>query len=523
MSSFEDLGLGPEIVEALAARGVETPSSFQEDAVPVLRRGNNVIGRIGPGAGTLVAYGASLLDRLAPEEESPGAAILAPTRERAAALARSLAELGRATGHTVAALGGPWARPGRADILFATPAELLAAVEDSRIKLGSLDAFLVDGAASILELTGLGAVETLAEFVPAGAQRAVFSLPFPDDLESFVEGHVKRGVHIPPRRAEETQQQGGIPSRGTLRYRVVEGDRFDAALRAVARMLDDGAGHVLIHFHSDDEAADVGDALALHGYATGAPGDEAAPVWLGTDARDDRKLLDELEDAERVATLSFRVPMDPDALDRRHARGTPGLTLLRGRELPHLEETARVAGYRLEAVPDRAPPGLAEEIEDFRDRLRRAVETEDLASAFVLLEPLAERHGIASVAAAAAALLRAGDEAVPAEGRARRPAGEGPGVPDEAGWVRLFVSLGHRDDAGPGDILGAITGEAQVEGSRVGRIDIRDTFSLVEVDRTVARRIIDAMNGTTVRGRSIRVDFDRPRSGRAGRRGRSRE
>lgn len=524
MSSFEDLGLAPEIVEALGAGGIEIPSSFQEDAVPVIRRGNNVIGRAGPGGGTLVAYGAPLLDRLTPGEGSPRGAVLAPTRERATWLARSLAELARTTGHAVAALEGPWALPEQADLLFATPADLLGAVEDSRVKLESLDALVVDGAQAIRELAGFEAVETLSEFVPADAQRVILSLPFPDELDPFVEGHVKRGVHIPPKRAtDQGQEEGGIPSRGTLRYRVVEGDRFEASLRTVAFLLDGVARHVLVHFHSDDEAADVGDALTLHGYAVGAPGDASVPVWLGTDARKDRELMDGLEGADEVATLSYRVPMDPDTLDRRHARGVAGLTLLRGRELPHLEETARVAGYRLDAVADRAPAGLAQEIDDFRARIGRAVETENLASAFVLLEPLAERHGIGRVAAAAAALLRRLEGAASSDAERGRPSAGAPAVPEETGWVRLFMSLGHRDDAGPGDVLGAITGEARVDGSQVGRIDIRDTYSLVEVDRTVAKQVIDAVNGTTVKGRSIRVDFDRPRSGRRRRGGKGRE
>lgn len=517
MTSFTDLGLGPELVEALSARGIETPSAFQEDAVPVLRRGNNLIGRAGPGAGTLVAYGAPLLDRLPAGTGSTGAVILVATRDRATHLARSLGELAGTTGHAVSALAGPWALPERADILFATPGDLLTAVEGSRIKLASVEAFVVDGAAAIRSVAGFGPVETLAEFVPSEAQRVLLSLPFPDALDSFVEGHVKRGVHVPPQRADgEEADGGGIPRRGALRFRIVEGDRLEAALRAVGALLDDGARHVLVHFHSDDEAADVGDVLTLHGYVAGAPGDSSVPIWLGTDARQSRALLDELETPEEVATLSFRVPLDPDDLDRRHARGGAGLALVRGRETSHLEQAARTAGYQLEAAPDEEPTALSEEIAEFRDRIDRAVESEDLASSFLLLEPLVERHGMGRVAAAAAALLRREGRAGPSTPSSTPSEARAAGKPGETGWVRLFMSIGRRDDAGPGDILGAITGEAQIDGASVGRIDIRDTFSLVEVDRSVADRIIETMNGTTVKGRSLRVDFDRPGRRKAG-------
>lgn len=516
MTSFQDLGLGPELTEGLAARGIERPSAFQADAVPVVRRGNNLIGRAGPGAGTLVAYGAPLLDRLAAGEGRTGALVLAPTRERAAELARSLGDLARVTGHSVAALGGRWALPERADVLFATPADALGAVEGSRIKLDSVEAFVVDGAAAIRELVGFAAVETLAEFVPAEAQRVLFSLPLPEELDDFAEGHLKRAVRVPPGR-EGPSDADDVPHRGTLGYRVTEDDRIEALLSAVGSLLDGGgARHVLVHFHSDDEAADVGDELTLHGYEAGAPGDASVPVWLGSEARSSRKLLDELEGVGAVATLSYRVPLDPDDLDRRHARGGSALTLARARELPHLEQTAAIAGYALEARGEAGPSALSEEVSAFRRRLERAVETADLASYSVLLEPLARRHGTAKVAAAATALLRergaAGEK--PA---AATPAPEG-GRAEERGWVRLFMSVGQRDDAGPGDVLGAITGEAGVDGSRVGRIDIRDTFSLVEVEPGIADRIIEAVNGTTVKGRSVRVDFDRSR-GRRARRG----
>ncbi len=81
--------------------------------------------------------------------------------------------------------------------------------------------------------------------------------------------------------------------------------------------------------------------------------------------------------------------------------------------------------------------------------------------------------------------------------------------------VRLFVSVGSRDDIGPGDLLGSLAGESGVDGSQFGRIEIRDTFSLVEVEKAVAEKVIKAVNGVTIRGRSTRVDYDR--GGRAAR------
>ncbi len=71
---------------------------------------------------------------------------------------------------------------------------------------------------------------------------------------------------------------------------------------------------------------------------------------------------------------------------------------------------------------------------------------------------------------------------------------------------------------GAGDLLGAITGEAGVDGKAVGRIEIQESHTLVEVHDDVARSVIKSLNGTTIKGRAVRADFDRPR-GASGTRG----
>ena len=87
--------------------------------------------------------------------------------------------------------------------------------------------------------------------------------------------------------------------------------------------------------------------------------------------------------------------------------------------------------------------------------------------------------------------------------------------------------MGSRDNVRAGDLVGAITGEAGITGAQVGKIELRDTFSVVEVAADVADRVIKALNGTTMRGRALRVDYDRrstaprPGGGERGRPGRS--
>lgn len=505
MESFEDLGLGPELVEALAAEGIERPTPFQEAALPVIRRGNNVVGAAGPGAGTLVAYGAGLLDRLEPGEPGTRALVIVPFAEGARRLAISLGRVAALTGHAVAALGSPWALPDRAQILFASPSDLLDHIGRSALELDGVQALVVDGATTIQSVAGAEALEAILESVPADAQRVALSLPLTAAVEDLAERHIRRAVHVPPRAVEERRTD--VPSRGNVGYRVVDEPKDEDVVALVSELLDSGeVRHAALFVRSEDRAADLGDRLTLHGYVAGAPGDGSLPVWL---AVDELEALSSLEEADDLAVVSVDVPAGPDALDRRHGAGRGGIVLVLPRELAHLKDVAVRTGYRLTASP---PPGeerVADDLVDTLERLETALGEEDVGAYLLVLETLFERHDPAEVAAAAVALLRK-----KTRGGAQGPAPSRATASGPTPWIRLFMSVGRRDDAGPGDIVGAITGEARVDAAKVGRIDMKDTFSIVEVDASVAEAVIGAVNGTSVKGRSVRVDYDRAGGGK---------
>lgn len=519
MDSFDELGLGPELVEALAAEGIEVPSPLQADAIPVLRRGNPAVLRAGPGAGAGVAWSAALLSRLEPGGGQPVALVLVTTPEVAERTARSLARLGLATGHRCAALGDGWALPGHADILVSTPAALEAAIRSAEVKLDGVAALVVEGASMLLDEVNRPRVElVLATLEGANVQGIVVSDPISPEVREWVDAHLRRAVFIP------SDAAGGDPDeaplqRGVLELHVAEsGAPMREAVRVIAQILEDGSHHVLLFCRSEDRAADVGDLLTLHGFLAGAPGDASVPVWLGLDPLSDRKTLDDAEiPVDLVTTLSLDPPLDADTLDRRHGgkQGT-GVLVAEPREVPHLRRLAREAGYRLEsrgAIPSRR----LDEIETFRETIREALRDRDLSAYVSLLDPLLEESSGVEVAAALAALLR--DRGAGAGGAASatgEAAGTSPGDRPPA-WARLFISVGSRDGAGPGDLLGAITGEAGLTGEEVGRIDVRDTFSRVDVQDRRAQEVIQALNGTSIRGRSVRVDFDRGGARDAGR------
>ena len=504
MQSFDDLDLPEEMIEALSAEGFEEPTEFQRAAIPLLRRGNNVLGAAGPGAGTLLAYGTAILERTEPQGGRSGALVLAPTATAATALAESLGRLAAATGHSVGALGGAWLFPERCDVLFATPSDVKSAVDESRLTLEGVQVLIVDGVSAIETISGLDTVGALFEYVDAGAQRVVLSQPVTDATLALVAAHVAKAVRVPavPAVAGETAKP---PERGELRFRITGEDKVDALAPLVSELLDDDARHVLLFCRSADRAADVGDYLTLHGFMAGAPGDEAAPVWLGVEALSAREALNDSTSPNMVATVSLDCPADVDTMDRRHGAGGQATVLLLPREVPHFRDTARRTGYRVRPLP---PPEsvIEDRISEIRDRLEEAATRGDLAPLYLILEPLLERFSPQELAAAALALLvpRPSDAAVPQSTTARAEKATG-----TDGWTRLFVSIGEMEGVKPGDLLGALAGESGVEGSSFGKIEVRDTYSLVEVRPSDAETVIKAVNGSSIRGRSARVDYDR--------------
>jgi ATP-dependent RNA helicase DeaD len=78
--------------------------------------------------------------------------------------------------------------------------------------------------------------------------------------------------------------------------------------------------------------------------------------------------------------------------------------------------------------------------------------------------------------------------------------------------TRIFVNVGAMDNARPGDLVGAITNEAHITSAQVGKIDIRENHSLVEIATDVADTVISKLTGSTIRGRRVvaRIDQDRP-------------
>jgi ATP-dependent RNA helicase DeaD len=535
MASFEELGLRESLLGALEEENLEHPTAIQREIVPVVRRGGNLVARAGSGSGKTLGYALGVLDRLEPRDDTAEleddaepygarALLLRPTREAAARTALALFPYVQAAGLTLAVPGGAWGTPPeQADVLVATPADAMEAVGGSALKMENVEAVVVDGASSIEELGQWDAIDTLLDHLPRDAQRVVVTSAMSPEIDDLIDRRVKRALRYP---AEPAVPESGdaAPPEGRLGFTfATEREKLELLARLLVRA-DEGQPAPLVHFRSAERAARVAEELSMRGFLIGEPGEAGADVVIVMGDDVSREQLAAETGAALGRGISYDVPADAELLRARHAGDASALLLVEPRELPHLREVARRAGLGVRPV---APPSADNRalagLDAFRQELRRALDEEDLAAQMLVLEPLFDEFSAAEIAAAATALLRSKRAAAPAAvagpaaparsatGQAAggsRPASAEPGAAPAA-WARLFISIGSRDGARPGDLVGAIAGEANIPGGKVGKIDIRDTFSVVEVQSDVADQVIRSLNGTTVKGRSVRADYDR--------------
>jgi ATP-dependent RNA helicase DeaD len=489
--SFTGLGLSEALARAAQRAGYETATPLQAASFAVLRRGGNVVLHASSGAGVTAAFGLPLLERVG-DSEGTGvrALVLAPTPERAVRIADTLGQLAADTAVRVRAAAPGW-RTGDAHVLVSTPERAIADVQASALKLEQLEAWVLVDVAEMLALKAKPALDTIAGLIPRDAQRVLTSGEITSDIEKLIESHARRALTVPPRPADPTTPAKPAESAGQIGYLVTS----DAEKPEMLARLLEGAGDAVVYVRNALRVDDVAAELRRRG--AGGTGVNVVP--FGATAR-----------AERV--ISYDVPFSADELKRVHANG--GTVFVDPAQLAHLKRIAAEAAFTLKQR--RAKELDATELDAFRALVRNAVSAEDLQAQLLVLEPLFDESSPAEVAAALSALLRRRTPPPAARSAAAPPSaatGAPPAAATTSAFTRLFLSIGSRDNIRPGDLVGAITGEAGIKGEQVGRVDIRDSFSVVEVQSPVAEKVIRALNGTTMRGRSLRVDFDRKGAG----------
>jgi ATP-dependent RNA helicase DeaD len=439
---------------------------------------------------------ATVLDRLNRDVTELQALLVAPDPDAAISLARAASALPQAAGLRLIPASSARratrllrARPAHA--VIGGPTELLELVRTSVLKLEHVRALVLAWVDEIVDdAASREALEAVLAEVPKEAARTIVASRQTPEVEQLIERYARRarrtgdaaGDGAPtPIRYVSTSPWGRLP---TLQ-RVL--DELDPELAAVftrspatereLRELLESLGHV-----GDDAGVRV---------TRGGPVIEADTLVLF-----DIPTREELRAVMGGASPTVVAIVQPRqvATVRALAGGAPVTPL-------HTSGASVRARKRVSAV---------------RSQLREVLASGIPAHELLALEPLLEEYDGVEVAAAALRLLeRERERAHDAARAVPAPAATAAMSPGGA-WIRIFVGAGTRDRVGPGDLVGAITGEAGITRESIGKIELRENHSLVEIASGDAERVVQALTGTMLRGRRVIARVDKGRGGDRG-------
>ncbi len=205
---FEDLGLSQPVLQALDLKGYSKPTPIQEQAIPPVLDGRDLLGIAQTGTGKTAAFMLPSIDRLRASDnripfKSCRMLVLAPTRELAMQIAASAKDYGALAGLKVQAIvGGTSVNKDRnklhrgTDILIATPGRLLDLIDQKAFNLSGVEVLVLDEADQMLDLGFIHALRTINKLVPPERQTLFFSATMPKAIKELVSGYCKNPVQV---------------------------------------------------------------------------------------------------------------------------------------------------------------------------------------------------------------------------------------------------------------------------------------------------------------------------------------
>jgi ATP-dependent RNA helicase DeaD len=522
VDSFAALGLSQPLVQALADVGYETPTPIQEQTIPLLLAGGDVIGQAQTGTGKTAAFALPILQQLDLADPTPQALVLAPTRELAIQVAEAVhsyaKHLGRA--RAVPIYGGDSIQKqiGRlrsgVQVVVGTPGRIMDHLRRGTLSLKGIRTIVLDEADEMLRMGFLEDVEWILEQAPAERQMALFSATMPREVQRIAERflHAPTTVHIQHKTVTVTTVE--------QRYlRVQEKQKLDALSRLLETEAVPGEA-VLIFARTKLRAAELSEHLQSRGYAVEAMHGDLNQQQRESVLRRLRGGQIEIVVATDVAArgldvdtiarvINYDIPHDPEAYVHRVGRtaraGRAGQAILfvTPREERMLREIERYTGQKMSAAKVPSPADVAARRQTlFKERILQVMLEDELELYLSLVEELAEETGrdMSEIAAAGLRLAR-GEQ--PLQVQAEPEPALSSRV--DAGMVRLFINAGRSSGVRPADIVGAIANESGLPGRLIGAIDIYDDYALVDIPAEHQPQVLAAMAGATIRGRDAAV------------------
>ena len=478
MPTFAELGLSKSTLEALAHLGYERPTPIQEQTIPLLLDGLDVIGQAQTGTGKTAAFGLPMVDYIDPEDPNVQAIVLTPTRELCIQVTQALRAYGAGRGVDVVAIfgGAPIreqaSRLGHgAQVVVGTVGRVLDMINRHHLILDSARYVILDEADEMLDLGFLEDVETILRRCPMGRQTALFSATVPTEIRRLADTFMHDPVEIQVRAATLTIDT-------VEQFYLEVGDREKP--EALTRVLREERPRQAIVFARtkigvDRLARRLGDSgvrvKALHGDMSQGQRDGVMIAFKSGRER----LLVATDVAARGLDLTgvshvinYDVPNSPDVYVHRIGRtgraGESGraVTLITPKQRRELEAIERNAKIEIE---EWSPDGAKQAPPKREDRPPRET---------------------------------------------RRPRHTKPHERDGA-FSKLVVGAGRSDGLEPADVVGAVVDNTRLENADVRNVRVLERFSFVEVPEGRAAEVAEKVTGKLVRGTELRVEVAKRR------------
>ena len=503
------LGTGKSVCHVAHRGQSEVEGAVDQEAKEPVTRGQNVVYQMPHDWASIAHVLAPVLDRIDDATHDVQLLIVCADAEAAAAASASLVRLAGA--RPLVAIAATSARRAArlmrlrgAQAVAGAPPELLALVQGSSLKLEQVRVVMLAWVDELIAGGEERMLETLMAEIPKDAARIVVANDVTPEVEALIERYARRARRVAP---PGTEVVIGVP----LQYVTVTAT---SRLLALRRLLDDAdPTRAVVYVRRDESERETRELLRGLGYSDNASDEPSIRVARAAGA------------AETDLVILYDIPASREEL--REAVG-PEPRRVVALAQPRLLASLRVLAGGATLTPfTLSDAGLrARNREDIvRGELRDTLASRAFARELLTLEPLLDRYDGIEIAAATLHLLeqaRFERDAARARSVEGRPAHAAAGATGGgAAMTRIFVNVGAMDNARPGDLVGAITNEAHITSAQVGKIDIRENHSLVEIASDVADTVIAKLTGSSIRGRRVvaRVDQERgrPGMGRGGR------
>jgi ATP-independent RNA helicase DbpA len=453
-SSFAQLALPEATLANLATLGYLAMTPIQAASLPIALAGHDLIAQARTGSGKTAAFALALLAKLDVRRFSVQSLVLCPTRELAEQVTQEIRRLARAEENvkTLTLCGGSPLRPQLASlehgahVVVGTPGRIMDHLERGSLRLDALNMLVLDEADRMLDMGFFDDIAAVAKQCPRTRQTLLFSATYPEGIAKLSQQFLRDPREV---KLKEQHEAGKIRQRF---YQVAETER----LHAVGLLLNHYRPVSTLAFcNTKQQCRDLVEVLNSQGF-------EALALHGDLEQRDRDQVL------VRFANRSCSVLVATDVAAR-------GLDIAQLEAVVNVDITPEpeVHVHRIGRTGRADEAGWALSLASM-DEMGRVGQIEQAQGFTSEWHPLAELT----------------------------PAAGGPLLPPR---VTLQILGGRKEKIRPGDVLGALTGEAGFAGSQVGKISVNDFSTYVAVDRDIADEALRKLNAGKVKGKSVKV------------------